>query len=90
MNALTPIIGSADKVEKYYEMTANKDIKQELIDNTEEALSAGAFGAPTMIVKKAGSDQKHLIFGSDRFEVIAELLGLPYPGLTYQPSQAKL
>lgn len=90
MNALAPILGSTDKTEKYYGMTANKDIKQGLVDNTNEAVSIGAFGAPTLIVKQAGSDKEHVFFGSDRFEMIAKLLGLPYPGLDYQPSQAKL
>ncbi|KAF9363374.1 Glutathione S-transferase kappa 1 [Mortierella sp. NVP85] len=88
--ALTPILGSAEKFEGYYEMTAQKEVKQQLIDNTDEAVAAGAFGAPTMIVKKAGSNKGHLIFGSDRFEMIAHMLGQPYPGVPTQAPQPKL
>jgi glutathione S-transferase kappa 1 len=87
---LAPIIGSAEKFEEYYGMTAQKEIKQQLIDNTDAAVAAGAFGAPTMIVKKAGSDKGHLIFGSDRFEMIALMLGQPYPGVPAQTPQPKL
>ncbi|KAF9343144.1 Glutathione S-transferase kappa 1, partial [Mortierella sp. AD094] len=81
VSALIPIIGSESKVEEYFEMTSLKEIKQELIDNTQEAIDAGAFGAPTFIVKKAGSDEEHMFFGSDRFELMTSLLGLPYSGL---------
>ncbi|KAF9103126.1 hypothetical protein BGX27_010730 [Mortierella sp. AM989] len=81
ISALAPVIGSESKVEEYFQMTSEKDIKQKLIDNTQKALELGAFGAPTFIVKKAGSDESHMLFGSDRFELMASLLGLPYPGL---------
>jgi glutathione S-transferase kappa 1 len=86
---LTPILG-ADKAAKYMQQTSEKEIKQQLIDNTNEAIDAGAFGAPTFIIKKAGSDKPHLFFGSDRFEVMASFLGLPYEGLAPQTSPAKL
>ncbi|KAG0308131.1 Glutathione S-transferase kappa 1 [Linnemannia gamsii] len=89
ISALTPILG-ADKAAKYMQQTSEKEIKQQLIDNTNEAIDAGAFGAPTFIIKKAGSDKPHLFFGSDRFEVMASFLGLPYEGLAPQTSPAKL
>ncbi|KAF9284379.1 Glutathione S-transferase kappa 1 [Mortierella alpina] len=79
--AVTPVLGSEAKAEHYYQMTSDKDVKQELIDNTSEAVEAGAFGAPTFIVKTAGSDQSHMLFGSDRFEAMAMILNVPYPGL---------
>ncbi|KAK5808823.1 DSBA-like thioredoxin domain-containing protein [Linnemannia elongata] len=89
INALAPIIG-ADKASKYMQQTSDKEIKQQLIDNTNEAIEAGAFGAPTFVIKKAGSDKPHLFFGSDRFEVITSFLGLPYEGLATKTSPAKL
>ncbi|KAG0360920.1 hypothetical protein BGZ54_009321 [Gamsiella multidivaricata] len=89
ISALTPIIGSEAKVEEYYEMTGQKEIKQALIDNTQTAFEAGAFGMPTFIVKKAGSDEEHMFFGSDRFELMASVLELPYYGLAPNPA-AKL
>ncbi|KAF8945748.1 Glutathione S-transferase kappa 1 [Haplosporangium gracile] len=89
INAVTPILG-ADKATKYMQQTSDKEIKQQLIDNTNEAIEAGAFGAPTFVIKKAGSDEPHLFFGSDRFELITSFLGLPYDGLALKASPAKL
>ncbi|KAG9326231.1 hypothetical protein KVV02_000946 [Mortierella alpina] len=79
--AVAPVLGSEAKAEQYYQMTSDKDVKQKLIDNTNEAIEAGAFGAPTFIVKTAGSDEAHMFFGSDRFETMATILNVPYPGL---------
>ncbi|KAF9169494.1 hypothetical protein BGX20_010247 [Mortierella sp. AD010] len=82
--ALTPILSNSDaKVLSYMQMAGQADIKQAFKENTDEAVARGVFGAPTMIIKKAGEpeDKEHLFFGSDRFEVIAAFLGLPYPGL---------
>ncbi|KAF9994937.1 hypothetical protein BGZ80_011635 [Entomortierella chlamydospora] len=82
--ALTPILSNSDaKVQSYLQMAGQADIKQAFKENTDEAVARGVFGAPTMIIKKAGEseDKEYLFFGSDRFEVIAAFLGLPYPGL---------
>ncbi|KAF9964885.1 Glutathione S-transferase kappa 1 [Mortierella alpina] len=59
------------------------EIKQIFKQNTDEAIARGVFGAPTFIVKKAGepAEKEYLFFGSDRFEMIAAFLGLPYSGL---------
>ncbi|KAF9925391.1 Glutathione S-transferase kappa 1 [Linnemannia zychae] len=80
IEAITPILG-ADKTAQYMQQISEKDIKQQLINNTNEAIDAGAFGAPTFIVKKAGSNEPHMFFGSDRFELMTLFLGLPYDGL---------
>ncbi|KAG0255324.1 Glutathione S-transferase kappa 1 [Linnemannia exigua] len=89
VSTVAPILGSAEKAAKYMQQTSEKEIKQEVINNTNDAIEAGAFGAPTFIIKKAGSDEPHMFFGSDRFEVIASFLGLPYDGLAAKNS-AKL
>ncbi|KAF9096700.1 Glutathione S-transferase kappa 1 [Mortierella sp. AD031] len=89
ISTVAPILGSVDKAAKYMEQTSEKEIKQQLIDNTNKAIEAGAFGAPTFIIKKAGSDEHHMFFGSDRFEIITSFLGLPYDGLSPKAS-AKL
>ncbi|KAF8933667.1 Glutathione S-transferase kappa 1 [Dissophora ornata] len=89
VDALAPILGAA-KVKEFLQMTSQKEIKQELISNTNQAIEAGAFGAPTFIVKKAGPEEEdHIFFGSDRFELIASFLDVPYPGLAPNPA-AKL
>ncbi|KAG0339560.1 Glutathione S-transferase kappa 1 [Podila humilis] len=78
---LSPILGGADKVQEMLKLSTTKDVKQTLVDNTNQALEKGAFGAPTFFVKKAGQDDEVMLFGSDRFEILASILDLPYPGL---------
>ncbi|KAG0089279.1 Glutathione S-transferase kappa 1 [Podila epicladia] len=77
--ALAPIVGG--KVQDMLQLATDPEIKKIFRDNTDEAVAKGAFGAPTLLVKQAGSDQEHLFFGSDRFESIAGFLNIPYPGL---------
>ncbi|KAF9292181.1 hypothetical protein BGZ74_000277 [Mortierella antarctica] len=79
VTALTPVVGG--KVRDMIQLAADPEIKKIFRDNTDEAVAKGAFGAPTLLVKQAGSDQEHLFFGSDRFESIAGFLNIPYPGL---------
>ncbi|KAF9977611.1 Glutathione S-transferase kappa 1 [Actinomortierella ambigua] len=81
--------GSMAKVEQMFAATQEAEIKKLLTDNTNECVQKGGFGAPFFSVTKAGSDKEHLIFGSDRFEIIANLLGVPYPGLAFSDA-AKL
>ncbi|KAI1314820.1 Glutathione S-transferase kappa 1 [Mortierella claussenii] len=84
ISALSPILGSDARVEELIQMASSKEIKQELIDNTQEAMDAGGFGAPLFMVKKAGAvadDKEIMFFGSDRFELMASILDLPYLGL---------
>jgi len=61
-------------------MAAAKEqrIKDELKKNTERACSKGAFGAPWFIVHLPHGEET--FFGSDRFETVAMLLGVPYRG----------
>ena len=53
-----------------------------MIRNTDEALTAGAFGAPTILVTKDGKTE--FFFGSDRFHHIATFLGKD-PTIPYNP-----
>ncbi|KAF9184072.1 hypothetical protein BGZ51_003574 [Haplosporangium sp. Z 767] len=82
--ALAPIFNAnTQKVESYLKLAADPEIKQIFKTNTDEAIAKGIFGAPSFLVKKAGEpqDKEVMFFGSDRFEMIAAYLGLPYPGL---------
>ena len=50
-------------------LTADPEVKQKLVANTEEAATRGAFGAPTMFV----GGEMH--FGQDRLDFVARALG---------------
>ena len=68
-------------------VTHDDATKKALESNTKEAVEAGAYGSPTMLVTpgtpskffKPG-DAPLFFFGSDRFEQMALVLGLPYEG----------
>jgi len=61
------------------------EAKQLLTDNTNEALELGAYGSPTMLIHFGQpfeeTGKPWLVFGSDRFEQIAKMARLPYPGV---------
>ncbi|KAF9933495.1 Glutathione S-transferase kappa 1 [Linnemannia zychae] len=84
--ALSPIFHQdVAKIQSYLQMAAqDQEIKKIFRQNTEEAVAKGVFGAPTFMVRKAGApeEEEMLFFGSDRMEMIAAVLGLPYAGLT--------
>lgn len=54
--------------------------KESLKLNTTEAVTAGAFGSPTMLVYGPFDGSPLLIFGSDRFEQLAFVLGKRWLG----------
>ncbi|HEY6967428.1 MAG TPA: 2-hydroxychromene-2-carboxylate isomerase [Burkholderiales bacterium] len=49
-------------------LAADPAVKQQLIDNTDEAVRRGVFGAPTMFVGEA------MFFGQDRLEFVRDAL----------------
>ena len=63
------------------------EVKDTLKATVGEALDAGAFGAPFMVVQPGNSSssssdvgEEMVFFGSDRFEQMAFSLGLPWHG----------
>ncbi|XP_078507531.1 glutathione S-transferase kappa 1-like isoform X1 [Lissotriton helveticus] len=54
------------------------EVKDRLKQTTEEALNYGAFGMPIMVAHVDG--KPHMFFGSDRFELLADLLGEKWMG----------
>jgi 2-hydroxychromene-2-carboxylate isomerase len=56
---------------EFERLLSNEAVKQQLKDNTEEALQRGVFGAPTFFV---GSE---MFFGQDRLDFVAEALTQP-------------
>lgn len=51
----------------------DQDIKDKLKANSQEAFELGAFGAPFIVVYK--EEKPEVFFGSDRFNIIAHILG---------------
>jgi glutathione S-transferase kappa 1 len=70
-------------------LSPGKEAKELLTANTAEAVERGVYGSPTFFVTpraaaptagiEAGTP--FLVFGSDRFEQLAKLLGKPYNGV---------
>ncbi|KAG0209279.1 hypothetical protein BGX33_005705 [Mortierella sp. NVP41] len=91
---LGPIFhADTSKVQSYLTLASQPETKELFKQYTDEAVAKGIFGAPTFIVRKAGADpvnekEEMLFFGSDRFEMIAATLGLPYPGLVASSSSS--
>eukprot|EP01113_Clastostelium_recurvatum_P031145 TRINITY_DN3859_c0_g2_i3.p1 TRINITY_DN3859_c0_g2~~TRINITY_DN3859_c0_g2_i3.p1 ORF type:complete len:257 (+),score=56.34 TRINITY_DN3859_c0_g2_i3:282-1052(+) len=75
-----------DKWNILFEATQNKDVKAALASATDAAVQLGAFGAPWLFVPDADGGQS--FWGSDRFPVIANELGLAWKGPV--PTKAKL
>ncbi|TGJ81389.1 hypothetical protein E0Z10_g7379 [Xylaria hypoxylon] len=75
---------STDDVDKIMTLAKGKHSKDELRENTDEALRQGGFGAPWIMVRNS-SGVTEPFFGSDRFAQIYEFLGLPYSPLKLLP-----
>ncbi|KAI4669954.1 uncharacterized protein J4E79_000234 [Alternaria viburni] len=58
--------------------------KQQLNDNTKDALDRGAFGCPWFLVRNSKGEEEPF-FGSDRFHYMWEYLGLPWKDVQLLP-----
>lgn len=74
-------------LEKFISEAATDAVKDQLKRTTQEALDAGAFGAPTMLVTNE-EGKTEFFFGSDRFDHIAAFIGKEWRGPT--PTAARL
>ncbi|XP_078507536.1 glutathione S-transferase kappa 1-like isoform X2 [Lissotriton helveticus] len=59
-------------------ITSAAEVKDQLKRTTAEALKYGSFGLPTIVAHV--DDKPHMFFGSDRFELLADLLGEKWMG----------
>jgi len=64
------------------QLNSDQHIKEALIKQTNMAVTRGAFGAPSIVVSNVLPDQTkcHYFFGSDRFHLIARLIGQKWIG----------
>ncbi|XP_063442058.1 glutathione S-transferase kappa 1-like [Mytilus trossulus] len=63
------------------------DVSDRLKADTDEALSLGAFGTPTIVIHNNG--KKEMLFGSDRLDLIANFIGEKYEGPLNELSKIK-
>jgi glutathione S-transferase kappa 1 len=77
---------SEEDVGYHISRAGSSEIKGMLKRRTQEAVDAGAFGAPSMLITN-GEGKTEFFFGSDRFEHVALFLEVPWLG--YQPDKAR-
>ncbi|XP_053525886.1 glutathione S-transferase kappa 1 isoform X1 [Artibeus jamaicensis] len=70
------------------EKTSTPQVKNKLRETTEAACKYGAFGLPVTVTHLGG--QTHMLFGSDRMELLAHLLGEKWMGPVPPAVNAKL
>lgn len=73
-----------DDLEEVFEIAAKDEFDEELKRITKEAVDAGGFGAPTMLITNE-EGKTEFFFGSDRFEHIAAFIGREWKGLSFKP-----
>ncbi|XP_007066525.2 glutathione S-transferase kappa 1 isoform X1 [Chelonia mydas] len=64
--------------QKLLAMTLTPEVKNRLKATTEEALNYGAFGMPALVAHVNG--ESHLFFGSDRLELLGNVIGEKWLG----------
>ncbi|XP_007954775.1 glutathione S-transferase kappa 1 [Orycteropus afer afer] len=79
---------SAEQAQGALEKLSTPKVKQQLKDTTEAACRYGAFGLPITVAHVDG--QTHMIFGSDRMELLAHVLGEKWMGPVPRAGHAKL
>ncbi len=77
-DALSDAALPAEQHDHLLENIGDPATKQLLRDATDEAVARGAFGSPTIFLH--GRDSEEMFFGSDRFPLIAQCLGVAWEG----------
>lgn len=67
-----------DVAESMLTRVKSDPVKDRIRQTTQEALDYGAFGAPIIVFD--GETEKEMIFGSDRFPVMAHMMGVKWEG----------
>ncbi|XP_048196344.1 glutathione S-transferase kappa 1 [Perognathus longimembris pacificus] len=79
---------SAEQAQNFLKKISTAEVKNKLKENTEAACKYGAFGLPTTVVHLDG--KTHMLFGSDRMDLLAYLLGEKWMGPVPPALSAKL
>ncbi|KAM9204266.1 glutathione S-transferase kappa 1 isoform 2-T2 [Mergus octosetaceus] len=69
---------SSEFTQKLLDMISSPEVKNRLKETTEEAIKYGAFGMPAVVAHFNG--KPHLFFGSDRLELLANVIGEKWLG----------
>ncbi|KAG8130244.1 putative Glutathione S-transferase kappa protein [Naja naja] len=77
---------SSDKSQELLKMSTSPEIKNRLKETTGEVLKFGGFGLPSFVIQTDGQPQ--LFFGSDRIELLGNVLGEKWLGPV--PTSSKL
>ncbi|NXD14792.1 GSTK1 transferase, partial [Nothocercus nigrocapillus] len=64
---------SSEQAQKLLEMVSSPAVKNRLRATTDDAVKYGAFGMPAVVAHFNG--EQHLIFGCDRMELLASIIG---------------
>eukprot|EP00924_Labyrinthula_sp_SR-Ha-C_P007294 snap_masked-scaffold_8-processed-gene-14.36-mRNA-1 protein AED:1.00 eAED:1.00 QI:0/0/0/0/1/1/2/0/241 len=73
------------KVESIMKLYNQKEFRKNLMENAKQLVKRGGFGSPTMFISDEKKEIKEfMVFGSDRFELISNVCGLPYFGANLQ------
>ncbi|XP_054420531.1 glutathione S-transferase kappa 1 [Pteronotus mesoamericanus] len=79
---------STEQARRLLEKISTPQVKNQLKETTEAACQYGAFGLPVTVVHV--DNQTHMLFGSDRMELLAHLLGEKWMGPVPAAARAKL
>ncbi|XP_070794550.1 glutathione S-transferase kappa 1-like [Pituophis catenifer annectens] len=77
---------SSDKSQELLKMSTSSEVKNRLKETTDKVLKFGAFGVPCFVIQTDGQPQ--LFFGSDRVELLGNVLGEKWLGPV--PTSSKL
>ncbi|XP_010188907.1 PREDICTED: glutathione S-transferase kappa 1, partial [Mesitornis unicolor] len=69
---------SSELAQKLLKMISSPEVKNRLKETTEEALKYGAFGMPAVVAHF--NEEHHLFFGSDRLELLGNVIGEKWLG----------
>ncbi|XP_043823737.1 glutathione S-transferase kappa 1-like isoform X4 [Dromiciops gliroides] len=79
---------SEEQAKGLLERCSTEEVKEKLRETTDTACKYGAFGLPTVLFHM--DDKSHILFGSDRLELLAHLLGEQWLGPVPSTVKSKL